>query len=61
LLKKMKNDATKTLGKRTKKHHETLEICKMNIGSTYNNLLSGMSHTHRIFFGFVMPPSYERT
>jgi hypothetical protein len=23
--------------------------------------LSGMSHTHRIFFGFVLPPSYERT
>jgi hypothetical protein len=23
--------------------------------------LSGMSHTHRIFFGFVLPPSYEST
>jgi hypothetical protein len=23
--------------------------------------LSGMSHTHRIFFGFVLPPSYKRT
>jgi hypothetical protein len=23
--------------------------------------LSGMSHTHRIFFGFVLPPFYERT
>jgi hypothetical protein len=23
--------------------------------------LSEMSHTHRDFFGFVPPPSYERT
>jgi hypothetical protein len=37
-VKKMKNDASKTLGKRTKKHHDTLEFCKMNIGSTCNNL-----------------------
>jgi hypothetical protein len=37
-VKKMKNDASKTLGKWTKKHHDTLEFCKLNIGSTCNNL-----------------------
>jgi hypothetical protein len=38
LSRKMKNDASKTLGKQTKKHHDTLEFCKMNIESTCNNL-----------------------
>jgi hypothetical protein len=38
LSRKMKNDASKTLGKQTKKHHDTLEFCLMNIGSTCNNL-----------------------
>jgi hypothetical protein len=38
LSRKMKNDASKTLGKWTKKHHDTLEFCKLNIGSTCNNL-----------------------
>jgi hypothetical protein len=33
-----KNDASKILGKQTKKYHDTLEFCKMNIGSTCNNL-----------------------
>ena len=37
-VKKMKNGASKTLGKWTKKHHDTLEFCKLNIGSTCNNL-----------------------
>jgi hypothetical protein len=35
---KTKNDASKTLGKQTKKYHDTLEFYKMNIGSTCNNL-----------------------
>jgi hypothetical protein len=39
--KKMKNDASKTLGKWTKKHHDNLEIYKLDIGSTFNNLLVG--------------------
>jgi hypothetical protein len=38
LSRKMKNDASKTLDKWTKKHHDTLEFCNMNIGSTCNNL-----------------------
>jgi hypothetical protein len=38
LSRKAKNDASKALGKWTKKHHDTLEFCKMNIGSTCNNL-----------------------
>jgi hypothetical protein len=38
LSRKTKNDASKTLGKQTKKHHDTLEFCKMNIGSTCNNI-----------------------
>jgi hypothetical protein len=38
LSRKMKNGASKTLGKWTKKHHDTLEFCKLNIGSTCNNL-----------------------
>jgi hypothetical protein len=36
--KKIKNDASKTLGKWTKKHHDTLEFSKLNIESTCNNL-----------------------
>jgi hypothetical protein len=38
LSRKMKDDASKTLGKWTKKHHDTLEFYKLNIRSTCNNL-----------------------
>jgi hypothetical protein len=37
-VKKNEEDASKTLGKWTKKHHDTLEFYKLNIGSTCNNL-----------------------
>jgi hypothetical protein len=50
LSRKMKNDASKTLGKQTKKHHDTLEFYKMNIGSTCNNLQVGWA----TFIGFSL-------
>jgi hypothetical protein len=34
----MKHDASKTLGKQTKKQRDTLELCKLDIRSTRNNL-----------------------
>jgi hypothetical protein len=38
LLRKMKHDASKTLGEWTKKQCDTLELHKLDIGSTINNL-----------------------
>jgi hypothetical protein len=34
---KMKNDASKDMDEWTKKQHDTLEFCNLEIGSTCNN------------------------
>jgi hypothetical protein len=58
LSRKKKHDASKTLGKRIKKQCDILQV-----GYRKHNQqpLSGMSHTPRVFFGFVAPPSLRRT
>jgi hypothetical protein len=38
LSRKMKHDASKTLGEQTKKQRDTLELYKLDIVSTWNNL-----------------------
>jgi hypothetical protein len=38
LSRKVKHDASKTLDEWTKKQHDTLELCKLDIVSTCNNL-----------------------
>jgi hypothetical protein len=61
LSRKTKNDASKTLGKRTKKKRDTPRALQVRYSKHKQQPLSGMRDTHKIFFGFVLPPSYERT
>jgi hypothetical protein len=58
---KTKHDASKTLGEWTKKQYDIPRALQVGHSKQMQQPLSGMSHTHRIFFGFVLPPSYERT
>jgi hypothetical protein len=58
---KMKHDASKTLGERTKKKHDTPRAMQIGYRKHMQQPFSETSHTHRGFFGFVAPPSYERT
>jgi hypothetical protein len=60
-IKKDKNDASKVLGEWTKKQRDTLGALQVGYKKHEEQPLSVMSHTYRDFFGFVAPPSYERT
>jgi hypothetical protein len=57
----MKNDASKTLGERAKKQHDTPGALQVGHKEHMEQPLCEMSHTHRDFFGFVAPPSFGRT
>jgi hypothetical protein len=46
---------------RTKKQHEMPRVPQVANSQHKQQPLSEMSHTHRDFFDFVPPPSYERT
>jgi hypothetical protein len=61
LSRKMKHDASRTLGERTKKQCETPRVLHVGYRKHMQQLFSEMSHTHRGFFGFVTPPSLRRT
>jgi hypothetical protein len=61
LSRKMKNDASKTLDKRTKKQRDTPRALQVEYSKHKQQPLSEMSHTHMDFFGFVTPPSLEMT
>jgi hypothetical protein len=61
LSRKTKNDASKALGERTKKQHDTPGDLQVGYKEHEEQPLSEMSHTHRDFFGFVTPPSYGKT
>jgi hypothetical protein len=61
LSRKMKNDASKTLGKRTKKECDTPRALQVGYKKHMQQPLSEMSHTHMDFFCFVAPPSVRRT
>jgi hypothetical protein len=58
---KMKHDASKTLGERTKKQHDTPIALQVGYKEHQEQPLSGRSHTRRDLFGFVPPPSLRRT
>jgi hypothetical protein len=58
---KMKNDASKTLGKRSKKQHDTPRTLQVGYRKYMQQPLSEMRHTHRDFYGFFAPPSYGWT
>jgi hypothetical protein len=58
---KMKSDASKTLGKRTKNKCDTPRALQVGYRKYMQQPLSEMSHTHRDFFGFVALPSLRRT
>jgi hypothetical protein len=60
LSRKRKDDASKTLDKYTKKQHDTPGTLQDGNSEHKQQPLSGMSHTHRDFFGFVPPPSSRR-
>jgi hypothetical protein len=55
---KMKSDASKTLGKRTKKKCDTPRALQVGYRKHMQQPLSDMSYTHRDFFGFIAPPSF---
>jgi hypothetical protein len=55
---KMKSDASKTLGKWTKKQHDTPRVLHIGYRKHMRQPLSEMSDTHRDFIGFVSPPSF---
>jgi hypothetical protein len=56
----MKHDTSKTLGEWTKKQCDTPRALQVGYSEHKQQPLSEMSYTHRAFFGFVPPPSYER-
>jgi hypothetical protein len=58
---KMKNDASKILDKWTKERHETPRALQVGYRKHKEQPLSGISHTHRGFFGFVSHPSFGGT
>jgi hypothetical protein len=55
---KTKSDASKTLGKRTKKKHDTPRALQVGYRKHIQQPLSEKSHTHQDFFCFVAPPSF---
>jgi hypothetical protein len=59
-LKKVKNDASKTLDEWTKEKHGTPIALQVGYRKHMQQPLSEMSHTHRDFFGFFAPPSLEK-
>jgi hypothetical protein len=61
LSRERKNDDSKTLGERPKKQHNTPRALQVGYRKHKEQPLSEMSHTHRDFFGFVPPPSFEST
>jgi hypothetical protein len=56
----MKQDASNTLDKWTKKKHNTPRALQVRYRKHKQQLLSEMSYTHRDFFGFIALPSYGR-
>jgi hypothetical protein len=60
LPRKMKHDASKTLGERTKKQRDTPRALQVEYRKHIQQPLSEISHAHRDFFGFVAPPSCKR-
>jgi hypothetical protein len=58
---KMKHAASMILGEQTKKQHDTPRALQVGYKEHKEQPLSGMSHSHRDFFGFVAPPSLGRT
>jgi hypothetical protein len=58
---RMKYDAGKTFDEWTKKQRDTPRALQVGYRKHMKQHLSRMSHTHRIFFGFVLSTSYERT
>jgi hypothetical protein len=61
LSKKMKNDASKTLCKQTKKYRDTPRALQVGYRKHMQQPVSETSHTHRDFFGFAAPPSFGKT
>jgi hypothetical protein len=57
----MKNDASKTLGEWTKKQCDIPRAMQVGYRKHMQQPLSEMSYTHWDFFGYVPPPSNERT
>jgi hypothetical protein len=58
---KTKNDASKTLGERTKKQCDTPRALQDGYKEHEEEPLSEMSHTHWNIFGFVALPSFGST
>jgi hypothetical protein len=58
---KRKNDASKTLDKRTKKQRETPRALQDGYSKYMQQPLSEMSHTHMDIFGCASLPSLGRT
>jgi hypothetical protein len=61
LSRKMKNDASKTMGEWTKKQCNTHGAMQVGYKEHVEQPLSEMSYTHRDSFGFVPLPSFGRT
>jgi hypothetical protein len=57
----VKHDASKTLDEGPKKQCDSPIALQARYKEHKEQPLSEMSHIHRDFFGFVAPPSYERT
>jgi hypothetical protein len=56
-----KHDANNNLEAWTKKQHNIPGTLQVGYREHKEQPFSEMSHTHSDFFGFVPPPSYERT
>jgi hypothetical protein len=57
----MKSDASKTLGKQTKKQYDTPRALQVGYWKHMQQPLSAMSYNHREFLHFNALPSFGRT
>jgi hypothetical protein len=60
LSRKVKHDASKTLGEQTKKQCDNPRALHDGYMKHKHQPLSKMGHTYMDFFGFVPPPSFGR-